>query len=207
MKKSLAQLFLLLLFHCAYAQDSIPVTFRQEPDTLTKQRFIDRYENVFMTKVPTKQMFKLGTIASLVQGIGISLGYEYKVFPSLSIEASVYSQLNSDNVGLAYQLRYLDLRRINFWANAKARWYYNMNKRIESGQNANNFSGAYVGFTYEQSVLRGRYLVDRNDSRFGFLYGFQSRFFNNGFIDFSLGLYQKEVPQRYGFFDYQDAFN
>jgi hypothetical protein len=44
----------------SHAQDSIKVSYSQEPDMLVKQRFIDRYENVFMTKVPTRQMFKVG---------------------------------------------------------------------------------------------------------------------------------------------------
>ncbi|MCE7067168.1 hypothetical protein [Dyadobacter sp. CY326] len=58
MKKFLLALIMLNVFQLAYAQDSTNVSFSQEVDTLVKQRFIDRYENLFMTKVPTGQMFK-----------------------------------------------------------------------------------------------------------------------------------------------------
>lgn len=43
-----------------FAQDTTRIVFSQEADTLVKQRFIDRYENIFMTKVPTRHMLKLG---------------------------------------------------------------------------------------------------------------------------------------------------
>ncbi len=43
----------------AFAQtDTIRITHTQETGTLEKQRFIDKYDYVFMTKEPTKWMVK-----------------------------------------------------------------------------------------------------------------------------------------------------
>jgi hypothetical protein len=193
MKQGLTALLLLIFCRIAAAQDSIPVTFHQESDTLVKQRFIDRYENVFMTKVPTRQMFKVAAVASEIQGAGINFGYEYKVIPALSVEASIYSQLSEFNMGLANELAHFSWKGMNLWANVKGRWYYNMNKRIERGLNANNFSGAYVGFSFEQTLLLSDSYMHANTSRLGLLYGFQSRFLNNGYIDFAAGLFQKKI--------------
>ncbi|WAC14811.1 hypothetical protein [Dyadobacter pollutisoli] len=195
--KSLAAV--LLTIGTTMAQDSIKVSYSQEADTLVKQRFIDRYENVFMTKVPTRQMFKVSAVGSEVQGTGFNFAYEYKVLPSLSLEASIYTQLSRFNGGLANELLHFDSRAVNVWANAKARWYYNMNKRINKGLNANNFSGVYIGASYEQSVYMQNFSANKNGTRFGLLYGFQNRIFNHGFTDFSIGLYQRDLGQFYDF--------
>jgi hypothetical protein len=199
MNRILITLLVLGIAQVSFAQDSLKVSFSQEPDTLVKQRFIDRYENVFMTKVPTRQMFKLAVVGSEIQGSGFNLAYEYKVLPSLSVEASVYAQVSRYNDGLAYNLLHLGVQNVNVWANVKARWYYNMNKRIAKGLNANNFSGAYIGASYEQSLYRPNAFSGRNTARVGLLYGFQSRFFNHGFVDFGVGIYQRELGQFYEF--------
>jgi hypothetical protein len=206
MKNILNPLLFLFLCQLSYAQDSIPVTFRQERDTLVKQHFIDRYENVFMTKVPTRHMFKATASGSEIQGSGFNFGYEYKLLPSLSVEASVYSQLSQFNTGVAGELLHFNWKQVNLWGNAKARWYYNMNKRIEKGLNANNFSGAYIGFTYEQSLYLRNAYSNKNMGRLGLLYGFQSRFFNHGFVDFAVGLYHKEAGQFTTFEQHQGFF-
>ena len=205
MKKYLLALILLSVAQYGYAQDSVNVSFSQEMDTLVKQRFIDRYENLFMTKVPTRHMFKVSAIGSEVQGAGFNFAYEYKVTPSFSVEGSVYTQLSNFNMGLANELIHFDFRQVNVWANAKARWYFNMNKRIREGLNANNFSGAYLGASYEQSVYMQDYTAGKYTARMGLLYGFQSRFFNHGFVDFAVGLYQKDFGQ-FSSFETSQAF-
>ncbi len=76
-----------------------PSGFRtpKNPDTLTKQRFLDRYDNVFMTKVPTRHMFKIElsqyyqarTFAlsedRAFNNTSLQLGYEFKFLPAFSI--------------------------------------------------------------------------------------------------------------------------
>jgi hypothetical protein len=100
--KYLLPLFLILLKSSTIAaQDTIRVTYSEEPDTLTiRQRFIDRYDNVFMTHVPTRNLVKAGYTSSDARGIGIMLGYEYKLWPQLSIEASMYIKTNNTGDGI-----------------------------------------------------------------------------------------------------------
>ncbi|TLV02177.1 hypothetical protein [Dyadobacter luticola] len=185
MKKLFLLLAFLGIFQISYAQDSIRVTYSQESDTLVKQRFIDRYENVFMTKVPTRQMLKVGY--SGFGGVGFRIGYEYKILPNFSLEAAVFTTKNQYN---AIPISYSETSDI--WMNANARWYYNMGKRVNQEMRSSNFSGGYFGLSYEQALhyaSDGPQLKERG--RFGLLYGFQSRFFNRGYIDMSVGLFNR----------------
>ncbi|WP_031529268.1 DUF3575 domain-containing protein [Dyadobacter crusticola] len=205
MRKSLAFLAFLFAHLSVNGQDNIRTEIYQEADTLRKQLFIDRYQNVFMTKVPTRHMLKAAAVSSDIQGTGINIGYEYKLLPSLSLEASVYSQLSYENASLAERLVHLNQNNVNIYGNVKARWFHNMNKRIANGLHANNFSGTYFGFSYEQSIYKTS-PNSQSVSRLGLLYGFQSRFFNNGYIDFALGLFQKSHVQ-FTSYEYQNQFD
>jgi hypothetical protein len=69
------------------AQDTTSITFTEETASITEQRFIDRHESFFMTKVPTRKMFKLGYIASTYNGIGLNLAFKHSAFRD--IETSV----------------------------------------------------------------------------------------------------------------------
>lgn len=64
MKKLSSILFLFFAFESLHAQDSLRITYSQEQDTIVRQRFIDQYENVFMTKIPTRHMLKLSLVFS-----------------------------------------------------------------------------------------------------------------------------------------------
>ena len=188
MKKIILLLSLLSVFQPAFAQDSTKITYSVETDTLVKQRFIDRYENVFMTKVPTRHMFKIGIEfyplghfeygSSNLHTKSLTLGYEYKLMPSISLGINLksngsWSQSSVFSGSLA--------------ANIQGRWYFDMNRRIREGKSANNFSGNYlaiVGEKYWQS-----YYNVYPQIRTGLEFGLQRRFFNNGAIDFAAGVY------------------
>ncbi|WP_143017003.1 hypothetical protein [Dyadobacter soli] len=198
--------YLLLLFCISLnaltvaAQDTIRVTYSEEPDTLiVRQKFIDRYDNVFMTRVPTQNLVKAGYNSSDVRGIGIALGYEYKILPQLSIEASFFMKTN--NTGdVIYSNTFAKEWTQNWWVGMKARWYYNMGKRIEKGLNANNFSGAYVAASVDRRVGNVDFFSPINSNRhtIGIATGFQSRVFNRGHVDFSLGAYYlDQSPKSY----------
>lgn len=178
------------------AQDSVAISYSQEPDTLVKQRFIDRYENVFMTKVPTRQMLKIGY--SGYTGAGFRLGYEFKIVPHLSVEAAIYTKLDQYDFNT---VAFGSDRR--FWASVKTHWYYNMGKRVDKALSANNFSGNYFGLSYEQSIQEhgGLAVNAKETGRFGLFYGFQSRFFNHGYVDLSVGLFNKGFWKNKFFFE------
>lgn len=180
-------LLLTMLATPACAQDTTSITFSEEAVNLEDQRFVDRFENVFMTKIPTKWIFKLGYTASTYKGIGLTAAFEYKVLPSLSLEAAIYSRAAREGDGIYLDRFFRQLSGRNLFASAGTRWYPNMMRRIARQQSANNFTGSYVSLLYERSLGAIQYGHVRD--HFSLTYGFQSRFLTNGFLDFSLGLY------------------
>jgi hypothetical protein len=202
MRCFLPALFVLLIMFRVAAQDTIRVTYSEEPDTLTiRQKFIDRYENVFMTRIPTSNLIKAGYSASDVRGIGIAVGYEYKILPGLSIEASIYKKTNGPGDGIFLNTFTREWER-DWWIGARARWYYNMSKRIDKGLNANNFSGGYLSAIIDRRVggLDLSSPVNSNRHRLAVAAGFQSRVFNHGHIDISLGAYYLDQSYEYSNF-------
>ena len=168
--------------------------FSQESGTLQKQRFIDQYDYVFMTKEPTKWIIKMtatdiaGSSFRDASGSGL-LGGEYKLSPSFSIGA---------NTGLRISLRRND--GFSVLADGYARWYYNMKKRIEEGKSANNFSGSYFGISYTLQNYYAKNLsviytgANKAENPFytnrtlSINWGLQRRFFQHGWADFRLSL-------------------
>ncbi|TLU96046.1 hypothetical protein [Dyadobacter sediminis] len=140
-----------------------------------------------MTKIPTKKILKLGYTATTYKGMGISTVFEYKVLPFLSLEAGIYSRTAREGDGISFSLIDRQLNGQNLFASGGARWYPNMRKRIARQQSANNFTGSYLSISYESSLAAIQNGKVRD--HFSMSYGFQGRFLNNGFLDFSLGLY------------------
>ncbi|QRR01304.1 hypothetical protein [Dyadobacter sandarakinus] len=197
--KKLISLFLLFAvpFHDVSAQDSIRVTFSEVQDTIVKQRFIDRHENVFMTKVPTRHMFKISlTFApnnlfsvenNAVQTTSYGLGYEYKISPAFSAGTDIF--FNSGRDGSNNYVGAIN-------GNIYGRWYYDMKNRIEKGVSVNNFTGNYI------ALFAGK-RWGKSESAYqlamiGIEFGMQRRFLNNGRIEFALAAsYQKYLDGHY----------
>lgn len=169
------------------AQDSTTISFTEEDNGFSEQRFIDRHENFFMTKVPTKKMIKVGYVATTYNGIGINLAFEYKIRPSWSVEGSIFTRTNQDGAGISLESWNNQFNGKALFAKIKTRWYIDMQKRIGGQKSENNFSGKYLSLAYETSLSA----IQSNRARqhFSVSYGFQSRFLAHGFLDFSLGLY------------------
>jgi hypothetical protein len=158
--------------------------YTQESGTLQEQRFIDRYDYVFMTKEPTKWMVRTGFLNSRTYG-GLLAGFEYKLSPSFSVGGGTFfksvSSLSGTNAGWFGEMRY----------------YYNMKKRMLEGKSANNFSGNYFGVVYSSLFKQVRSPVPYF-SRIDFpptlpftnalevRWGMQRRFFNHGIVDFGV---------------------
>lgn len=185
----LFRVFILLVVFVlpSFAQDTTSITFTEENDPVAEQRFIDRYENVFMTKIPTRKMFKLGYLATTYNGLGFNAAFEYKLLPTWSLEVSLTGRTNRTGSAITLERFERQFSGNNLFASIASRWYFEMNKRIARQQSANNFSGSYFGISYERSVAAIQ--SDRPREHFSLTYGFQSRFLANGFLDFSLGLY------------------
>jgi hypothetical protein len=197
MKKKLF-LFLLVIAGKLHAQDTTKIVYTAEQDTLIKQRFIDRYENVFMTKVPTRHMLKVGLEFvpfgfsdfgnPYQQTQSILVGYEYKLLPavSLGVNARVRGGWNGGTL------------EGTLTANVYGRWYFDMNRRIAEGKSANNFSGNYLAIVGEKNWQS--YQNQYPQIKTGVEFGLQRRFFNNGVIDFAVGAYY----QRYEYDSQRD---
>jgi hypothetical protein len=203
MQKGVLILLLLFAIPSANAQDAVSISYSEESDTLAKQRFLDRYENVFMTKVPTRHMFKVGLsqyyqakIFALsddrtINSTSLHLGYEFKFLPAFSI-------------ALSGHIPYYDLRTPfresfqNTVLDAQLRWFMNMGRRIRKGKSANNFSGNYLAIFYNMPSTMD------DDPRIGLKLGFQRRFLNFGFMDFAIALQQGTPFFHYGIVDNWD---
>ncbi|TAG22327.1 MAG: hypothetical protein EAZ32_03255 [Cytophagia bacterium] len=118
--------------------------YTQESGTLKEQRFIDRYDYVFMTKEPTKWMGKilLGMTSNPIKGLilNLEIGVEYKLSPSFSL--GINATAPSGSSGYYNSLIYNNV-------NTEVRWYYDMKKR----KRANNFSGNYFDLHYGRAVV------------------------------------------------------
>lgn len=186
--------FITLTSHIALGQDTLRVSFSEESDTLARQRFVDRYENVFMTKVPTRHMFKIGLtfLPNYVlstrnrdsDNTQFDLGYEYKILPSWSVggEAGVTAQF-----GGSYGFSGL------FTGKIYSRWYYDMSRRIREGKNVNNFTGNFLAVTGEQQW--GKEVEQSELKRLGIEFGMQRRFFNQGRLELGIGMYYQDYRQ------------
>lgn len=192
MKKYYTLLLGLIVTSMAFCQGDPQIVFTEEYDSLPPVRFIDRYENVFMNKVPTRNIFKFGisqyqqsTPFALFNDKGfknsaVQLCYEHKLASQFSIAVFGQMPLVGNAIPLGWILE-------NIAIGGQLRWYYDMRARIASGRSANNFTGNYLSMEY--STI----LPSSNRQRFALRTGFQRRFFNNGFLDLSLGL-RKSSP-------------
>ena len=187
MKKLFLILFLNVTLFPLWGQGgSDSLRYSQENGTLEKQRFIDQYDYVFMTKEPTKWMLKT-QVANNFTSEGLTVGYERKLSPSISLGISSYYRPESS------------FRQPNGGVLAEIRYYYDMKKRMGEGKSANNFSGNYFGISMTQSFekLSRDYKNTLNNpfpslnpvlDAFELRWGMQRRFFNHGIIDFGASL-------------------
>lgn len=196
MRKTVLFLLAVFLYKPAFTQDTTKISYSEEPDTLVKQRFIDKYENVFMTKVPSRHMLKMGLdfyhkdvfgfTAPEVQNITYGFGYEFKLFPAFSLgtNLSVSSGLVDDNHKSGTP------REGTVTANIYGRWYYDMKRRIREGKSANNFSGNFLALVTEK---RWQYEPDlQRLTQTGIEFGLQRRFLNYGRLEFAIGAYYQK---------------
>lgn len=198
MTKILTLVFFCLVADISFAQDTTRIFFTEESDTLKKQRFIDRYDNVFMTKVPTRHMLKVGlsqyyqavpyplTDDKTLNNLSLHVCYEIKFLPAFSLALSGHFPLHGVQRPVKESLQ-------NTVLDAQLRWFVNMHKRIKAGKSANNFSGNYAALFYN---MPGTF---DDDPKAGLKFGFQRRFLNHGFMDFSFAVFKSVFDYSYGF--------
>ena len=198
MKKFTAVLIMQLLFQTVFAQDSTQVTYSQELDTLENQRFIDRYENVFLTKVPTRHLVKFGFAnlsGSPIQtnnGLNESyqIGYEYKLFPVISIGVN----LSMDQL-FPYESTTRLKKNTTYSAGGAIRWYYDMGRRMREGKNANNFNGNYFALVADNFV-RFDDPSENKLTKIGIEFGIQRRI-RGAYVVLGIGSYYQNYSNNY----------
>lgn len=147
--------------------DSVRITHTQETGTLEKQRFIDRYDYVFMTMEPTKWMLKGYGIRTVKPNnydliskdrinTPIEVAFERKLTPSFSISLggipqTATARLVNSRPATEYSGRISS--KLTIKAFTELRWYYNLNQRIKEGKSANNFSGNYLSVRVEKHFI------------------------------------------------------
>jgi hypothetical protein len=180
--------------------------YSQETGTLEKQRFIDRYDYVFMTKEPTKGLFKIYLHSSAIPKLGlrgpsqeITDGLPYRVFYSLGYEHKITHTISIDlNVTGGY---YTHSVWGNHFGTIELRWFYDMKSRMRKELQVSNLSGSYVGLRYGKmlnlsdnrllKIAELPFYGNRSGdfyqaNHFVLKWGSQKRFFQRGFADFSL---------------------
>jgi hypothetical protein len=161
------------LLSSTFAQsDSVRITHTQETGTLEKQRFIDQYDYVFMTKEPTKWMLKGYAIKTVKANsydlissdritTPVEVAFERKLTPSFSVSLGGIPQVTAGRlVSSKPATEYSEKISSNLTLKAftELRWYYNLNQRIKEGKSANNFSGNYVSIRIEKNFINPRAL-------------------------------------------------
>lgn len=198
MQKFTAVLIMQIIFQSVLAQDSTQVTYSQELDTLVNQRFIDRYENVFLTKVPTRHLVKFG-FANLSgspfqtnKGLDDSyqIGYEYKLFPVISVGVSA----TMDQL-FPYESTTHTKKNTTYSVGGVIRWYYDMGRRMREGKNANNFNGNYFALVAD-NFIRFDEPEENKLTKIGIEFGIQRRI-RGAYVVLGIGSYYQNYSSAY----------
>jgi hypothetical protein len=184
---------LLLLAGALRAQkDTVFVSHSESSETLTPTVLTDARNEVFKMQDPCRFLLKLNLAPLLpvqsreittYNGIfedntwdvqGLDLSGEFKLTPSLSIDAGVQATLRSQDNWFT-----------SITARIEPRWYYGMARKIKNGKQADNLSGNYLSVEYAYSRYRNKSIGSRNSLLIN--WGAQRRLFNGGYFDLGFG--------------------
>jgi hypothetical protein len=189
--------------------DSVRITHTQEAGTLEKQRFIDRYDYVFMTKEPTKWMLKLyNNDFNFTEELFYRISYDNlvgKLFPPLELAAEYkLSPAFSVSVGAkngSRAIAYYDSNipyvgsgtfgKKSIVAFGELRWFYQLANRVKRNLSANNFSGNYIGVRFSRNI-------HQNENEFQSARVLYSNRENKWTTDYYFERFSKNIEVRYG---------
>jgi len=138
------------------------------PDSVV---YITPEDEVHLRDKQASYLFKMGT----------DLALEYKLGKAFSLSAEVYPDF----------LRYFDSQRYGVGFGLNARYYYQMNKRVKTGKQASNLSGAYIelGRSFRYNFIEDdELLIHSNHYTTSMAVGFQQRYLENEYFDFKFQL-------------------
>lgn len=207
MNKSLAILIYLVISISSdlWAQTE-QINHSTEASDTSISKFKQKYNYFTRAQIEEKSLFKLNLIdyiavASGLIGTGIiwapSLIYEHKILPYWSgiVEVNYfllnpYCKCNVSYFGIG------------------TRYYYNINRRIRLGKQANNFSANYLFLKYTNGVIyrRDEKTYQNIPGAFILGYGIQRRLGKYGFLDFNFGLEKDKWSGPYPYFKFGIGF-
>lgn len=195
------------------AQDSLRIETVVDSTFKTPQ-YETVFDDVFLSRQETKELFKWDPLAWLTQldgGMGEQkIEYERKLNQALSINTAL--SLSASSEESYYTASRNIFRSIGFSASVEPRWYYQMAQKIAEKQSANNLSGDYLGlklgvelipqgwsqiflgFEKNATDTFSTQLTAKNKQkmlasyRLELNYGIQRRLFKRNYVNFSFGL-------------------
>ncbi len=181
------------LFACSTAaaqQDSVSVTYAEEPADSSSFSLKEKYKYWTRASVEEKSMLKVG-----LSGIGFAsypglfMEHAFAYEKKINVPFSVLAQYRQGMSG--WQSSYVGV-------DAAVRYYYSLPRRIRQGKSANNLSANYFAIQLDntwQGVSRyapqGQFTFvetkTRRTSQVSLLYGIQRRLGKHGYVDFNIG--------------------
>jgi hypothetical protein len=186
-------------------KDTTFIRVEQEDESLEKPVFTDKYDYFYGSQNPSVSLFKVHFIRNVQPNFtALNLAFEKKLTPAFSLQgnyglgihaATDYRRVvtvlpipGSEDTTVFYDINTFLMQRVGL----DARWYFNMNKRIKKGLNANNFNGNYIALSgiYSHSVttLSGAKDRDLRNTNAELRFGIQRRLTRYLFMDVSYGI-------------------
>lgn len=184
-------LSLLVCLQANAQQDSVTVTYDEEPAEMSNFSLKEKYKYWTRATVEEKSMLKAG-ISSIgfASDRGLFLEHSFAFEEKINVPFSVWAQFR---LGM------------NGWQNSQvgidvaARYYYSLPRRIRRGKSANNFSANYFSIQIDNTwrdestyiFQRQPPITDagvRRTSQFSLLYGIQRRLGKHGYVDYNIGV-------------------
>lgn len=184
-------LSLLVCLQATAQQDSVTVTYDEEPAETSNFSIKEKYKYWTRATVEEKYMLKAG-----LSGLGYGGSYGWMLEHTFAFEKKI-------NVPFSVLAQYR--QRISGWRSnylgldVAVRYYYSLPRRIRRGKSANNLSANYFSIQLDNTwtgsadwfVLQGRpVFTDYQTRRFSqasLLYGIQRRLGKHGYVDFNVG--------------------
>jgi hypothetical protein len=160
--------------------DTVYVETTQISGELSHQQLVEVRDLAYRTHEPARLMLKIDLVKFLP-----NLGAEFKIGKSFSI-----------NSRLEFGTRFLGYFNKSLAAFVEPRWYMGMGRRIRSGRQANNLSGAYAGLELSYKKYEDDFIHPERTAQL-FL-GMQRRFLSHGLMDIGFGVgYSDLLPVQF----------
>ncbi len=174
----------------AAQQDSVSVTYAEEPADSSNFSLKEKYKYFTRATVEEKFMLKAGlSDLGAASYYGLFMENVFTFEGKINVPFSMLAQFRQGMSG--WQNSHVGI-------DVAVRYYYSLPRRIRKGKSANNFSANYFSVQIDNTWRDESTYVFRNSppiadagvrrtSRFSLLYGIQRRLGKHGYVDFNVG--------------------